>query len=62
MTEVEARAYGEVLDEKNTATLSPDCTSCKHFCSIDKMAFYKVTGRKCPEYKEEAKQWRIKRR
>lgn len=55
ITEAEARACDEVLGKTNCGNNAPDCTSCKHFCSIDKMAFYKVTGRKCPEYKEELK-------
>ena len=31
------------------------CHSCKYIwlCNLDKQAFYKITGRECPEYKEE---------
>lgn len=42
----------QIGDIKVVEVIKMDCLTCKHFiyCSLDKQAFHKITGRQCDEY------------
>ena len=44
-------------DKGETMKDIDQCPTCKYFvlCALEKQAFYKITGKRCDEYKEKEK-------